>query len=179
MLNIVSIISTRLDSTSRMLVKFLRKGKSDVRESFEIGPFGFESNPLKDMIALYGQTDENGSDVIIGYVNKNRITDIGESRMFSTDSSGNIVMYLHMKNDGTAEFNGDSDNLVRYSELESAFNELKSDHNELVTKWNAFVAAYVPGSPSTVGLPPTLAGSNVSQSTASVAGAKIDELKTN
>jgi hypothetical protein len=47
-------------------------GKSDVRECIEVSPYGIDSNPIKDMIALYGPTGENGKDVIIGYLNKNR-----------------------------------------------------------------------------------------------------------
>jgi hypothetical protein len=55
---------------------------------------------------------------------------------------------------------------------------MKSDLNDMISKWNSFVAVYVPGSPTTVGLPPTLTGQNVTASTADISGCKIDEVKT-
>ena len=177
-MNFVKIIETSIDSIGRRLPKFLRLGKSDIQECFEVSSFGDDSNPIKDMVAVYAQTSEIGKNVIIGYINKNQISAPGEKRIYSTDESGNVVFYFHLKNDGTAEMNGTADNLVRFSALESGFNEMKSDLNDMISKWNSFVAVYVPGSPTVVGLPPTLAGQNVLASTADISGCKIDEVKT-
>jgi hypothetical protein len=178
MMNFVKIIETSLDSIGRRLPKFLRLGKSDVQECFQVSSFGDDSNPVKDMVAVYGQTSEIGKNVIIGYINKNQISEPGEKRIFSTDENGEVVFYFHLKNDGTAELNGTDDNLVRFSALESGFNELKGDLNDMISKWNSFVTAYVPGSPTTVGLPPTLSGQNVTASTADISDSKIDEITT-
>ena len=177
-MNFVKIIETSIDSIGRRLPKFLRLGKSDVQECFQVSSFGDDSNPIKDMVAVYGQTSEIGKNVIIGYINKNQISEPGEKRIFSTNQNGEVVFFFHMKNDGTAELNGTGDNLVRFSQLESGFNELKGDLNDMISKWNSFVTSYVPGSPSTVGLPPTLAGQNVTASTANISGSKIDKIKT-
>jgi hypothetical protein len=177
-MNFVKIIETSIDSIGRRLPKFLRLGKSDIQECFEVSSFGDDSNPIKDMVAVYAQTSEIGKNVIIGYINKNQISAPGEKRIYSTDESGNVVFYFHLKNDGTAELNGTADNLVRFSALESGFNEMKSDLNDMISKWNSFVAVYVPGSPAVVGLPPTLTGQNVTTSTADISGCKIDEVKT-
>lgn len=177
-MNIVRILSTRFDDSKRLISKFLRNGKDDVAESFTAEPFGLDSNPIKDIRAVFSKTESTADSVIIGFINEKKKTKTGESRLFSTDENGELKIFVHLKNDGTIEFGGDVGNLTRFQELETAFNKLKDDHNALVQKWNAFVTAYVPGSPAAVGLPPTLAGSNVQPSTADMSGAKIDEFKT-
>lgn len=42
-------------------------------------------------------------------------------------------------------------------------NKMENSWNDFVTKWNAFCSVYVPGSPSTIGLPATLATSTATQ----------------
>ncbi len=177
--NLVKVISTRIGSKTRRLIKYLRYGKNDIQESFEVSPYGFDSVPVKDMIALYSSTGEIGKNVIIGYINKNKVAKVGENRLFATDENGNEKTYLYLTNSGDLELNGNTDNAVRYSELEKSFNELKTDLNGMIQAWNTFATSYVPGSPTTVGLPPTLASSTVSVSTVTVTNAKIDNIKTN
>ena len=77
-----------------------------------------------------------------------------------------------MKNDETIEIGGDTDFMVRYSELESAFNELRDDFNNLVTKFNT----HVHPSPAGGSTGPTPTGGT--PSTADITGAKINEIKT-
>ena len=81
-----------------------------------------------------------------------------------------------LRKDGTAEILGNTDNMVRFSKLQTAFDQLKSDLNDHVQNWNTFAAAYVPGGPSPVGLPPT--ASTSTPSSADVEPAKINEIKT-
>jgi hypothetical protein len=166
MLNAVKVISTELDELKRRIVKYLRLGKSDVQTSYETVPFGIDSHPLKDMIAIYGMTGEKGKTVIIGYLNRGRVAAIGETRIFSTDSDGALKTFIWLKNDGTIQIGGSTDFMVRYSKLEAAFNELNN-------KFNAFANAYVPGGPSAQGLPAA-----AQPSTADITGAKIAEIKT-
>lgn len=178
MINIVEVISTAFDSAQKRLVKFYRMGKQDVQDCTQVSPAGVDSSPIKGMRAIYAQTPERGKNFVIGYLSENQLAQPGETRVFSVDSSGELKAWMWFKGDGTIEILGSDDNLVRFKKLEEGFNELKDDHNALVQKWNAFVAAYVPGSPASVGTPPTLAGSNVPASTASITGAKFDEVKT-
>lgn len=186
-MDLVKVISTDFDSVKKRIVKFLRMGKSDVRTSAEVGPYGIDSNPVKDMIAVYSPTSINGKTVILGYINKNQLAAVGEVRMYSTDAEGGLKFYTWLKNDGTYEIGGNTDNAVRYSKLADAFNQLKSDHNDLVGKFNSalaemkvFAAAYTPGSPSVLGTPPTFVVTTSSESTsaADIAPAKINEVKT-
>ena len=179
MSNLVKTISTRINGEAKRLIKFLRFGRSDIQEKNQVLPYGFDSNPIKDLTALYISTEEIGNDIIVGYINTNQIANEGESRMFSTDSDGNLQIDIHIKNDGTIEFGDNSDNLVRFSELETAFNELRSDFNALVTAYTSHIhittatvgATAVPGIIS-----PTLATGTIS--TANMSGSKIVELKT-
>lgn len=127
MLNITKILSTELDDVKRRLIKVLRKGKSDVQTPFEASPFGIDSNPLKDMIAVYGATEEKGKSVIIGYIDKKKVAATGETRLFSTDDEGNLKFYLWLKNDGTMQIGGTSDNAVRYQKLDDGLQQFKDD----------------------------------------------------
>ncbi len=176
MINVTKTISTSIKSAVRF-VKFLRMGKSDVQECRQAAPFGVDSAPTKDMAAIYAKTGEVGKPVIIGYINKNQIADVGENRLFSTDADGNVQFYVHMKNDGTAEVGGDSDNMVRYSELESAFNELRGDLNNLISAYNSHVHPFVGLAAGTAGATsPT--GSSGTPSNADITPSKIQEIKT-
>jgi hypothetical protein len=152
--------------------------KDNPEEMDAVQPFGFESNPVKDMIALVADTGVKGETVVVGYINKDVLTATGESRMFSTNTSGTLQAYLWLKNNGDILLGGDADFAVRYSKLEEAFNQLKADHNTLAQKWDAFCGSYAPGSPSTTGLPATLSTSTVGQSTADITPAKITTIKT-
>jgi hypothetical protein len=176
MINVTKTISTSIKNAVRF-VKFLRMGKSDVQECRQASPFGVDSAPISDMAAIYAKTGEVGKPVVIGYINKNQIADVGENRLFSTDSDGNVVFYIHMKNDGTAEIGGDSDNMVRYSELESAFNELRSDLNSLITAYNTHAHPYV-GLAVTVPGVTSPTSATGTPSTADITPAKINEIKT-
>lgn len=177
MVTLVKTIATKLEDAYRH-IKVQVMGKNDIQTPAEALPYGIDSNPVKDLVAVYAASTVKGEPVILGYLQKNRLAELGALRLYATDDAGAEQNYIYLRADGTIEVGGSADNMVRYSELETAFNDLKSDHNRLAAKWDAFTAAYVPGSPATVGLPATLAGSAVGASTADITPAKIDEIKT-
>lgn len=170
-MNIVKTISTSIRENVRW-IKVLRKGTSDIQESRQVSPHGIDSNPVKDLIAIYAPTFQTGKPVIIGYINKNQISDVGEFRCFSTNEHGNLSTYVHLKNNGHMEIGGSSDHMVRFSKLESAFNELLNDHNSLVTSYNSHMHPTAPTGPPSL---PTILGS---PSVADISLAKINEIKT-
>lgn len=174
-----ALISKILSSSikkSRLMLKILRSGSKDSLTPFNASPFGVDARPIKGMKAVYMETANDDEPVLIGYINENSQAGIGEVRFYSLDSDGNEQNFIHIKNDGEIDIGGLADNMVRYSKLEDGFNELKTDFNNLVTKWNAFANFYVPGGPTTQGLP--ISASAASASSASIADAKIDEIKT-
>lgn len=170
-----SVYSSAIKSGIRF-VKFLCMGKKDTREYRQISTHGIDSCPIKDRILVFADTGEIGKSVVIGYINKEQIADVGEIRVYSTDADGVEKIYLHLKNNGTAEFNGDADNMMRYKPANDGFEELKRDLNTMISRWNAFATAYAPGGPSVVGTPPTAI--TVSPSAAAITNSKIAEIKT-
>lgn len=173
-MNFVKVISSELDNVKRRLVKILRQGRSDVRTSLEASPHGIDSVPVKDLIAIYSETGHDGDTVIIGYLNKNRLADVGENRLFSTNANGTLSTFIWLKNDGTMQVGGNTDFMVRFSELETGFNQLKSDFNSLVTTFNTHVHPGV-----TIGGASTLVTVTLeTPSTADISNAKIQEIKT-
>lgn len=177
-MKVVKVISTKFSDAKIMLTKLLKSGKSDVQEVKTSSLPGIDSVPLKDLIALYETSDVNGENFVIGFLVANRKAEPGEVRLFSLDDNNTEKIYLWLKKDGTIHFGGDSGNLTRYQELETAFNDLQDKYNDLAQKWTTFTSSYIPGGPTVVGSPPTLAGQGAQQSMGDITGAKIDELKT-
>lgn len=176
-MNLASILSSTIDAGKRLL-KFAIKGPKDVQTAGEAMPFGLDSVPVKGIAALVLRTTEDGKIYIAGYLNKNQKSAIGEFRSFATNEDGVEVFYTWMKNDGTMEIGGDQNFAVRFNELKTEFNKLKDDYNDLAQKWTAFASAYAPGSPSTTGTPPTLAGQNANQNTSNIDDSKNEKIKT-
>ena len=179
MMNIVKILSTKITNGKR-LAKFLRMGLNDVQENNIAQPHGIDANPVKDMTAIYAQTSVKGESVIIGYINQNQLADIGELRLFSTDNSNAVQAVIFMRNNGDIEINGDADNMVRFSELKTAYDQLKGDFNAFVSIYNSHIhvtTATIGATPTPGVISPTV--STGTPSTATVDAAKIDNVKTN
>jgi len=166
-MNFVKIISSKIDDKYRRVIKYLRLGKDDVRENLQAGPYGFDGSPVKDMIAIYAPTLQNGNAVIIGYINKNKANlKPGEVIMYSTDANGVQKMALKMLDDGTAEFGGKTDNMIRYIPLDAGLQSEAAAINVELVKIAAVLNSIIPGS-----YVPTPVTVNISAS-------KIDEIKT-
>ena len=165
MIKVVTIISTSFNKLKMMLSKFERMGKDDIQETETATSYGFEGNPIKGMTAIHVETSIKGETAIIGFFNKELLTDVGESRMFSTDEDGTLKMWIHCKNDGTAEFGGTTHNLMRYTplntELQSFKNSIQAELVKIATGLAGVGGAYTPGVLSI-----------------DISGAKIDEIKT-
>jgi hypothetical protein len=172
-MNLVKTISTEVDRLQRRVAKFLRYGKKDIRTSLQIAPHGIDSNPTKDLMALYADTEEKGKSVLIGYLNLNVLAAVGETRLYSTDANGELKTFIWLKADGTMELGGNAKHLARFEELKTGFDQLKQDFNNFVsTTFNAHMHPTAgTGAPS----PPTLTGT---ASTASIDSSKINEIKT-
>jgi hypothetical protein len=179
MVQFTKVISTAINDLLRY-IKVQRFGLEDIQEPNESAPFGDDANPIKGMTAIYAATSQRGESVIIGYINKNRLADTGEKRIFSTDSDGELSTYIWLKNDGTMEIGGSTKNLVRFQELETGFNQLRMDLNTLVTTFNSHTHLYIPPLvPAPITPIPTAPALPIGvASTANISGAKINEIKT-
>lgn len=161
MASIVKILSA-VKKKGKAFVKFTRKGKSDVQETQQMAPFGLDSTPIENMVGLYVSTEHKGEPVLVGYIQPEAITEPGESRLFSTDENGALKYYLHMKKDGTAEFGGVGNFLVKFNELKTAFDAFVIEYNTHTHTGNM-------GGPTS---PPLVTSS------ASIDAAKHDKIKT-
>ena len=135
---IVKVISTFVDGTLRK-IKFYRGGTLDVKSAFSASPFGFESNPIANMKAIYAPTQISGEDAIIGYFNKDVLAEAGESRIFSLDSNGNLKAYIWLKSDGVMRMNGNSDFGIGFNKTKESIDEIKDDINALKQVFSAWV----------------------------------------
>lgn len=164
--------------TGYQVIKFLGLGKDDTQTAYQATPYGIDSSPVKDMVAVYSPTGVKGESVIIGYINKSQLAEPGEVRLYSTDSDGGLKFYTWLKADGTYEVGGDADNMVRYSKLEEAFNQLKDDHDALVQTFNNHI--HITTATVGTGPPGTIQATTTTEqpSTADITPAKIDEIKT-
>ena len=130
-----------------------------------VAPFGDDSGPTDDMIALYMETSNVSEPVVVGYINKNQIAKKGEKRIFSLKEDGSLSIDVHLLNDGTMKLGGDTHNAVRYSPLEIGINQkdalINTELSKIATALATVGATYVPGNVS----------SNISL-------AKIEEIKT-
>ena len=156
------VLSSTIDAAKKITIKVLRLGKSDVQTSKQISPFGVDSAPIKDMVAIHSETSEKGKSIVIGYINKECIAKAGETRLYSTDASGNLKSTVYLTNDGKLELMGDSNFAVKFNELELAFNEMQ-------IKFNAHIHPLSTGTSTPTATP----------SIANILLAKNDKIKTN
>lgn len=93
-----------------------------IETSKQANPFGFESNPSKNYVAILSETQSNEEPVIIGFLNPKALEslNVGDSRIYSTDSEGNTKASIIIRNDGTAELLGTADNAVRFKALDDS-----------------------------------------------------------
>lgn len=167
---IVKILSTSIKN-NKLISKILGLGSSDSKTPYNAMPPGVDSRPIKGMKAVFMSTTNDKEPVLVGYINENCKAAEGEIRLYSVDSNGAEKTYLHLKNDGLMELAGNADFAVRFSELESGFNQLKSDFNSFITATYNTHTHVTPAGPSAKPLP---VGTS---SAASIAGAKISEIK--
>lgn len=171
-MNFVKVISTQISNLKRS-IKVLRFGRSDVQTAVECMPYGIDGSPIKDMIAIYAETGKRGEVAIIGYINKNQKADIGELRLFSTDTSGNEKFYVWLKGNETIEIGGNTNYAVKFNELKTEFNALKKSHNDFLTEYKAHV--HTGGTISGSTGPTT---STQLPNTSNIDNAKNDKIKT-
>lgn len=120
------ITNAIVDSTSTDDgIRMIKVEQFGAKEPYECSPFGFDSNPIKDMVAIYSDTSENGEPVIIGYINENQLSEPGELRLYNSDKG-----YIWIRNNNTIELNGDKRTIV-------AFQDLKTELENTIVKVNA------------------------------------------
>jgi len=144
-LGLIKIISTEFDKLKRLVPKFLYRGNKDLQTAIQIAPYGIDSNPIKDMVAVMGETNQDGSTVVIGYLNKNCLAAPGEVRLFATNAQGVLQTYVWLKTDGKVHIAGDVDNAVRWRELNISLQNEVTALNAELTKIATALNGIIPG----------------------------------
>jgi len=154
-------------------VKVDRGGGSNITAE-HFSSAGDDSHPLPKDSVVVVQIDGTGNGVVVGYLDpkNSQKAEKGEKRLYSRDENGDEKAEVWLKKNGEVVLNGGTDYAVKYEELKTAYDELKDDLNSHIANWNTFAAAYVPGGPTVVGLPPTADISN--ESTADMSGSKVE-----
>jgi hypothetical protein len=169
-MNLMSkILSTEikaLNGFNFLVAKVLRLGQSDVQSGFVSAPFGYDGNPTKGYRAIFSDTGNAGEPVILNFISRKNKAQIGEVRLHSEASNGDEKAYIYLRADGKFELLGNANFSVKFNELETAFNKLKKSFND-------FASVYTPGSPSTLGTPPS-----ISQCDADISNAKNENILT-
>src|SRR4051812_16726043 len=99
-MNILStVISSKIEEGFR-LIKVLCFGKDDARTADVVAPYGVDGNPIQDMSAIYADTAADEQKIILGYINTSVLADVGELRLYSTNSAGDLKAHIWLKNDG-------------------------------------------------------------------------------
>ena len=123
-------------------MRMIKVDQFGAKEPYECSPYGFDSNPVKDMTAIYADTSENGEPIIIGYVNENQLADVGELRLYNSNKG-----YIWLKKDDTIELNGNSRTIVAFidlkTELENTINKLNVELTKIQTAITALGGSYV------------------------------------
>lgn len=123
--------------------RIIKVDEFGLKTADESAPFGIDSQPLKNMIAIYANTSNDSDKVILGYINKHQLSKIkeGENRIFSLKEDGSLSTEIYLKNDGKIELNGKEDNAVRYLALNNALQEQNAALNQELTKIVASISA--------------------------------------
>lgn len=173
--SLVKVVSSAVDNLKRLTVKFFANGPLDIRESVQAAPFGIDSNPIKDMVAIQAETPERGKNYVIGYLNKEVLSQPGETRLFSVNSSGQLQAWLWLRNDGSIEILGTDDNLMKYAQAASTIKEIQQDIAELKSVISGWVPVPNDGGAALKSAASAWFGSPLVEQ---IDGAKFDEVKT-
>jgi hypothetical protein len=129
--------SSTIEQGKRFL-KVLQFGAKTAKESY---PFGFDSVPPADWTAIYAETTNKDESVIIGYINRNQLASIGESRIYALGSNKEVTAFLWAKSQGDLLLNGSNFTAVRFDPLDTALQTEKSQINAELIKIQIAIAS--------------------------------------
>ena len=173
-----SRVNEVVKQAGRNLIKVLRLGSNDVQTPIQVANFGIDSAPFKNMVAIHSSTGIEGESIVIGYIKEDAIAEVGETHLYSTDTDGVDSFRVKLLTDGTCEIGGNTDNAVRFSELETAYEDLQGTVNDLIDSYNTHIhttTATVGPSAVLGAIAPTT--SQEIPNTGDISGAKIEEIK--
>lgn len=119
-------------------------GKNDVRNAYDVTPYGIDASPIKGMTAVYANTENNGQPIVVGYINKNQIAKPGECRMFSTNDSGSFQAQVYALQDGNILI-GDSETIAAYTDFFVKWTAFNTTIQAYLVTQNAAITTAISG----------------------------------
>jgi hypothetical protein len=113
------------------IIKVLQFG---AKTADECSPFGFDGNPPADLDAVFMETSNGSEPVIVGYIQTQRLANLGESRLYSLMPDGTLSTYIWLRKDRTIEIGGADDYLVQHSKMKEELILLQQNINKELTK---------------------------------------------
>jgi hypothetical protein len=126
MITLAKVRETFVEKGKLIIKSLTLKGASTAKQ---VTPFGIDSNPLSNWTAIYADTTNAGEAVILGYINKDYITEQGEIRIYSIGDDQAVKAYVYARKDGVLELNGSDFSAVRFQELKTQIDLLQSQIN--------------------------------------------------
>ena len=165
-MRIGKIISTALQS-SRLYIKILGLGKSDIKTPDNCLPFGIDNQPTNNQNykCIYSETSIAGQNVVIGMINMKAIADIGELHLYSEQTNGTESFRIKLRNNGKCEIGGNTNFAVKYNELKTQYQALQKTVNDHIASYNAHVhpGGTISGSTGPVATPAISDTSDITQ----------------
>lgn len=125
--------------------RILKVKQFGVKTAKECSPFGEDSSPLENMVAIYADTSNNSESVIIGYINSNQLAGPGEKRIFSLKTDGSLSTSVWLKTDETIEIGGNTNTTVRYVPLNTGLQQQVLSINAELSKIATAINSVAPG----------------------------------
>lgn len=130
------VLQSAIKDTVRKVQILLFQRAREVQQSV---PYGIDSVPVKDMVAVYSATGEMGQSVIIGYLYKDAVAEVGSIRLYSENG------YVHLRANGNLELLGTADNAMRYAAFNSVIQSyLTSQNAAILAGFTALGGSYTP-----------------------------------
>jgi len=126
MITLAKVRETFVEKGKLIIKSLTLKGAATAKQ---VTPFGIDSNPLGNWTAIYADTTNAGEAVILGYINKDYITEQGEIRIYSIGDDQAVKAYAYARKDGVLELNGSAFSAVRYQNLKTQIELLQSQIN--------------------------------------------------
>lgn len=126
MISLAKFKSASIEGGKRIIKALTIGGAATAKQVY---PFGFDSQPLEGVTAIYSSTSNMDEAVIIGYINKDQLAEPGGSRIYSLGSSGEVSGFLYARASGVLELNGSDYSAVRFQELKTQIDLLQTQIN--------------------------------------------------
>ena len=149
---LANVLGSVIRGTKRIVQVSLFKKAREIPQAL---PYGVDSAPVREMVAVYANTADMGNSLIVGYVYKDAVAEVGSIRLYSENG------YVYLRANGNLELLGTADNAMRYA----AFNSVIQSY---LTTLNLAISTGISSAGGTY-TPPTAPN---------FTAAKINEIKT-